>query len=124
MSTETPSTPEFAYTPAPASGRGFGAWSLATAMIAPVLALLLALALFVLSRGGADPWSLLGLFLLGGMVIGVVALVLGVIAVVLGGLAVARRRGRGMGIAGIAIGGLTLLTLAGFAGLNLLGTEF
>lgn len=115
MGADVPPGPEYAYTPPPAGRRGFGAWSLATGLIAPVLTLLLVLLLVLLSTGGADPWSLLGIVILGSMVVGVLALVLGVIAIVLGSLAIARRRGRGLGIAGIVLGGLSLLTVIGFA---------
>jgi hypothetical protein len=112
MSAEAPSPPEFAYAPAPAGGRGLGAWSLAVGLITPVVALLIAAFLWLaLSSASVDPWALLGVALLGMLVVGVLGTVAGILSILLGVFAVRRRRGRGLGIAGIALGGLTFLTV-------------
>jgi hypothetical protein len=111
MTAAAPTPSEFAYA-SPAQRRGLGAWSLAVALIAPVIAILLTAVLWLaFASGSVDPWTLLGVFLLSVVAVGALALVTGILAIVLGGLAVSRRRGRGLGIAGIVVGSLSILAV-------------
>jgi hypothetical protein len=108
MSAEPSSDPAYAYAPPPTGRRGLGAWSLVCGLLAPALGLVLAALLVVLDASG-DPWSALAVFLLGLMLVATVAFIAGILALVLGILAVRRGRGRGLGIAGIVLGSLSVL---------------
>ena len=104
-------TSAYAYTPPAKPNRKLGGWALALGLVTPVIALL-AFGAFAALFGAAaidDPWTLLALIILGYFTIAALGLVAGVIAIVLGSLAVRRNRGRGLGIAGIVLGGISVL---------------
>ena len=113
---ESPYGPSSVATP-PASAaadrprRGLGIASLVLSLVPVVLALIFVAIVIVAGATDDTGWAILGWAILGAYVVAPSAIILGGLAIGLGIPAVVKRRGRGLGIVGIVVGGLDVVAV-------------
>jgi len=91
--------------------RGLGTASLVLSLVPVALALIFLVIVIVAGATDDTGWAILGWAILGAYVVAPAAIILGGLAIGLGIPAVVKRRGRGLGIVGIVVGGLDVVAV-------------